>query len=73
MIKEVVFMMCMLKGTVDSQNDGISVLEIESTVAASPTWMMQVSNESFSASLAEGDEVLLTVFVDQTYSQYCLD
>ena len=73
MIKEVVFIMCMLKGVVDSQNDGVSVLEIEPTVAAAPAWLIQVSNESFSTSVAEGDEVLLTAFIDRTYSQYCLD
>lgn len=73
MIKEIVFIVCMLNGVIDSQNDGVSVLEIESTITSAPPLLMHVSNESFSTSVAEGDEVLLNVFIDQTYSQYCLE
>jgi|TARA_R110001599_G_scaffold253577_1_gene453842 hypothetical protein len=75
-LKELVLMLCMLHGVVDSQNEDFTMVEVqplvEGELSLSPLFI-HVSNNNFSDSKSEGDEVQLTAFVDERYLQYCLN
>ena len=69
-MKEIVLLLCMLHGTVDSQNDGFMTLEVAHATGDGDPILIQVSSESF-PSVEEGDEISLTVLADESYLQYC--
>lgn len=69
-MKEIVLLLCMLHGTIDSQNDGFMTLEVRSITGTAEPIFIQVSNESF-PTVGEGDEINLTILTDESYLQYC--
>lgn len=69
-MEEIVLLLCMLHGTVDSQNNGFMTFEITPVIGVTEPLLIQVSSESFPA-VEEGDEINLTVLADESYLQYC--
>lgn len=72
-MKELVLVICMLQGVIDSQNDGVITLEVSSTTEGVEPIFVHVSNEVLPVTLREGDDVRLTIFTGKEHIQYCSD
>lgn len=70
-MKAAILTLCILTGVVDSQEEEIMIVELQSPIEAIAPGYITIDSRSLEVSPTEGDKIHFEIFVDETMTQYC--